>query len=329
MREMKLRRRLLMSAIGAVAISLCAVPPMFAQDGGGEAPIPQLHYRLEQDFFKYPAGSIIGRTTGITVGPEGNIVTLNRGYRPIIEFNSDGTFLRYWGEGSTMFHGAHTVRFDAQGDLWYVNAGDNVVYRFDSERRTVGTLGTNPEPWTWLTHVYEQGARRVTALYQPTDIAWSQDGSSFVADGYGNSRVAKFDKDGNFAMAWGERGRRPGQFSTLHGIVIDNNDIVYVADRGNSRIQVFDTEGNQKAVWDLPTAPWTLCLTNGPEQVMFVGSTGRVYKMDLNGKILGAFGRRGRMLGNVDSVHQIACPDENTLYMAHTYAAHFDKWVAE
>ena len=266
-----------MLAIGAMAISLCAVPPMFAQEGGvGEASIPQLQFRLVQDFFKYPPSSVIGRTTGVTVGPKGNIATLNRGYRPVMEFNSDGTFLRSWGEGSTMFAGAHVVRFDASGNLWYVNAADNNVFRFDSE-----------------------------------------------------GRIAKFDKDGNFVMSWGERGSRPGQFNTPHGLVIDNNDIVYVADRGNSRIQVFDTEGNQKAVWDLPTAPWTLCLTNGPEQVMFVGSVGRIYKMDLTGKILGAFGRRGRMPGTIDSVHQIACPDEKTLYLAHTYASRFDKWVAE
>lgn len=327
---MKTRTRFLTSAIGAVAILLCSVAPMFAQGGGaGDAPIPQLQFRLVEDFFQYPPGSVIGRTTGVAVGADGTIATLNRGYRPVIEFNADGTFLRSWGEGSTMFHGAHVLRFDAQGNLWYVNAGDNNVFRFDSKRRTMGTLGTNPEPWTWLTHVYEHGARSVTALYQPTDIAWSKDGSSFVADGYGNSRIAKFSKDGNFVTSWGQRGSRPGQFNTPHGLVIDKNDIVYVADRGNSRIQVFDIEGKQKAVWDLPTAPWTLCLTNGPEQVMFVGSVGRIYKMDLNGKVLGAFGHGGRMPGSIDSVHQIACPDEKTLYLAHTYASRFDKWVAQ
>lgn len=323
------RTRFLTSAISALVITLCAVMPVFAQNGDADAQIPQLQFRLVEGFFQYPAGSVIGRTTGMTVGPDGTIVTLNRGYRPVMEFNADGTFLRSWGEGSAMFHGAHTVRFDRQGDLWYVNAGDNNIYRFDSERRTLGVLGTNPEPWTWLTHVYEQGARRRTALYQPTDIAWTKDGSSYVADGYGNSRVAKFDPDGNFVMAWGERGSRPGQFNTPHGIAIDDNDLVYVADRANSRVQVFDSEGNQKAVWDLPTAPWTLCFTNGPQQVMFVGSVGRVYKMGLTGEILGVFGSPGRMPGTIDSVHQIACPDENTLYMAHTYASRFDKWVAE
>ena len=150
-----------------------------------------------------------------------------------------------------MFVGAHPVRFDPQGNLWYVDAADDIIYRFDSEGRTVGTLGTNPEPWTWLTHVIERAAIGKASFYQETDIGWSKDGSMFVSDGYGNSRVAKFDKDGNFVKAWGERGGAPGQFNTPHSLVVDNNDIVYVADRGNSRIQTFDTDGNRKNVWRL------------------------------------------------------------------------------
>jgi DNA-binding beta-propeller fold protein YncE len=228
-----------------------------------------------------------------------------------------------------MFEGAHSVRFDPQGHLWYVDAADNIIFRFDAEGRTVGTLGTNPEPWTWLTHVIERAVPGRASLYQETDIGWSKDGSMFVSDGYGNSRVAKFDKDGNFVKFWGERGAQPGNFNTPHSLVVDPNDVVYVADRGNSRIQTFDTEGNRKAVWNMPTAPWSLCLTNGPNPVMFVGSVGRVYKMDLTGKILGVFGRTGRMPGTLDSIHQLACPDEKTLYLANLYASRLDKWVAQ
>ena len=192
-----------------------------------------------ENFFHYPANSIVGRVSGIAVGPTGNIVALNRGYHPVLEFKSDGTFVRSWGEGSTMFVGAHAVRFDPQGNLWYVDAADNIIYRFDSEGRTVGTLGTNPEPWTWLTHVIERAVPGRASFYQETDIGWSKDGSMFVSDGYGNSRVAKFDKDGNFVKAWGERGGQPGNFNTPHSLVVDNNDVIYVADRGNSRIQIF------------------------------------------------------------------------------------------
>ena len=325
-----MKRNFVIPASCAVSISLCVVAAMHAQEGGaGAPPIPRLPFRLVENFFHYPAYSIVGRVSGIAVAPNGAIVVLNRGHHPMMEFKSDGTFVRSWGEGSKMFEGAHTVRFDLQGNLWYVDAADNIIFRFDSEGRTVGTLGTNPEPWTYLTHVFERGVRGRAALYQQTDIGWGKDGSSYVADGYGNSRVAKFDKDGNFVKAWGERGAQPGNFNTPHGLVVDNNDVVYVADRGNSRIQVFDAEGSQKGVWNMPTAPWALCLTNGPNQVMFVGSVGRVYKMDLGGKILGSFGRPGRMPGTIDSIHQLACPDERTVYLANLYASRPDKWVAQ
>src|SRR5690348_13625778 len=260
-----MKKRLLVSAVCAVAISFLGVALMRAQGEGenaggraGAAAIPQLPFHLMENFFHYPANDVVGRTTGVAINPKtGNIVTLNRGYHPVLEFKSDGSFVRSWGEGSGMFAGAHQVRFDPQGNLWYVDAADDIIYRFDSEGRTVGTLGTNPEPWTWLTHVIERAARGKAAFYQETDIGWS--------------------KDGSILKACGERGGQPGNFNAPHILVVDNNDVIYVADRGNSRVQTFDTEGNLKAVWNLPTAPWALCLTKGPTQVMFVGSVGRVY----------------------------------------------------
>lgn len=325
-----MKRRLVTSAALAALLAALIAVPMQAQGGGApSAPIPALPFHLVDNFFHYPGHSIIGRVTGVDVAANGNIVTLNRGHHPVLEFKPDGSFVSTWGEGSKMFDGAHQVRFDRQGNLWYVDAADNIIYRFDSEGRTTGTLGTNPEPWTYATHVIERAVPGKAALYQETDIGWSRDGSMFVSDGYGNSRVAKYDKDGNFVKAWGERGTRPGDFNTPHSLVVDNNDVIYVADRGNSRIQTFDTEGNLKNVWNLPTAPWALCLTRGANQVLFVGSVGRVYKMDLSGKVLGAFGRPGRMPGTIDSIHALACPDEKTLYLANLYASRFDKWISE
>ena len=326
-----MKKGFLLSAAFAAAISIFAVVPMNAQRNrdAAAANIPQLPFRLVEDFYHYPANSIVGRVSGVAVGPKGNVMALNRGYHPVQEFTAEGQFVRSWGEGSTMFVGAHALRFDPQGNLWYVDAADDIIYRFDSEGRTVGTLGTNPEPWTWLTHVIEHAAPGKASFYQETDIGWSKDGSSFVSDGYGNSRVVKFNKDGNFVKTWGERGTEPGDFNTPHSLVVDDNDVVYVADRGNSRIQVFDTDGNRKAVWDLPTAPWALCLTKGPNQVMVVGSVGHVYKMDLTGKILGEFGRPGKMPGTIDSIHGIACPDEKNVFLANLYASRLDKWVAQ
>lgn len=319
------------TAVGcAAAIALCATAPIAAQGGGGQQ-IPQLPFKLVENFFKYPAYSVIGRLSGVASSPDGQrIVALIRGYKPVLEFNAkDGSFVRTWGEGSTMFHGAHALRYDPQGNLWYVNAGDNVIAKFDHDGRVVGVLGNNPEPWTWLTHVIEHAIPGKANFYHQTDITWGKDGTSYIADGYGNSRVVAFDKDGNFLTQWGERGGARGQFNTPHGIAIDNNEVLYVADRGNSRIQTFDTKGNLKAVWDLPTAPWSLCMTTGANQVLFVGSVSRVYKMSLDGKILGVFGKAGRMPGTIDSIHQLACPDEKTLILANLYSNRLDKWVSE
>ena len=317
------------SFLVAALLGACAIFPVAAQDMAANGPaIAQLPFHAVDNFFRYPAHYVMGRASGIAVSPKGMIVALNRGHHPVLEFKPDGSFIGSWGEGSKMFEGAHTVRFDKDGDLWYIDSADNMIYRFDAEGRTAGALGQMSEPWTFLTHVIEGAVRSKTNFYQETDIGWSRDGSSFVADGYGNSRVAKFDKDGNFVKAWGERGAQPGNFNTPHSLVVDNNDIIYVADRGNSRIQTFDTEGNLKNVWRLPTAPWSLCLTNGPSPVMFVGSVGRVYKMSLDGKVLGMFGRAGRMPGTIDSIHSIACPDEKTVYLANLYSSRMDKYVA-
>src|SRR5579859_362605 len=118
--EASMKKRFWMSAVYTAAISLCAVVSMNAQGGGGgamargvspggAAPISQLSFHLVENFFHYPANYIIGRVSGIAVGPTGNIVALNRGYHPVLEFKPDGAFVRSWGEGSGMFTGAHQV----------------------------------------------------------------------------------------------------------------------------------------------------------------------------------------------------------------------------
>jgi len=126
-----MKKRFLISGVCYAAMSLCVVATMKAQGGGGTAAIPQLPYHLAEGFFHYPPNSVVGRASGIAVSPAGNILALNRGYHPVQEFKSDGSFIRSWGEGSTMFVGAHSLRFDPQGNLWYVDAADDIIYRFD------------------------------------------------------------------------------------------------------------------------------------------------------------------------------------------------------
>lgn len=154
-------------------------------------------------------------------------------------------------------------------------------------------------------------------------MAWDAAGDIFVADGSGNSRIAKFDKNGVYLKSWGTRGTAPGQFNTPHTIVVDAQGNVYVGDRGNKRIQVFDTDGNPKAQYTNVGAPWALCITSGPHQYLYTSDSNSndfdsatIYKMELDGKILGKFGAGGKQLKEFGTVHELDCRKENELYVA-------------
>ena len=328
------KKKFILAMVFQVAFGVIHIASAAAQASPGTqanaATAAQLPLRLVENFFHYPATYVMGEVIGVAVNARGHVFLLNRGYHPLIEFDAEGKFLRSMGEGSALFEGAHSIRFDPQDNMWYIDASSNMVIKFDLEGRTQEVLGMRPEPWTWLTHVIEHAVPNKTAFYQPTDVTWGADGSVYISDGYGNSRVAKFNKEGNFVKAWGERGTGEGEFNTPHSIVIDNNQTLYVADRGNGRIQVFDTDGNFKKVWNnLPGPPWSFCITPGPAQVIYVGSVGKIYKLDLTGKVLGTFGHYGRTPGTMDWVHAVACPDEKTVFVAEEQAWRLDKFVAQ
>ena len=158
---------------------------------------------------------------------------------------------------------------------------------------------------------------------RPTDVAWDAAGNIFVADGYNNSRVAKFDKDGKYIKSWGSRGTQPGQFHTVHSIATDAKGNVYVGDRENRRIQVFDNDGNFKSMYINVGAPWAVCITPGQHQYLYSSNSngtadmdnGEIYKMELDGKILGKFGSAGKQLKEFGSVHEIDCRNPNEVYV--------------
>jgi 6-bladed beta-propeller len=159
---------------------------------------------------------------------------------------------------------------------------------------------------------------------RPTDVAWDAQGNIFISDGYGNARVAKFDKNGVFVKTWGSSGTGPGQFNTLHSIATDAQGNVYVGDRGNRRIQVFDNNGTFKTMYLNVGAPWAVCITPGPHQYLYSSNSngtgdfdhdGEIYKMELDGKIVGKFGKAGKLLKEFGSVHEIDCRNENELYV--------------
>jgi sugar lactone lactonase YvrE len=160
---------------------------------------------------------------------------------------------------------------------------------------------------------------------RPTDIAFDAQGNIFVADGQGNARVAKFDKDGVFVKSWGSKGNGDGQFDVVRSIAITADGDVYVADGGNNhRIQVFDNNGTYKRQFPAVGNPQAICLTTGANPILYVSNTnppnnidtaGEIYKMDLNGKLLGKFGRAGKMLKEFGTTNAIDCRNPNQLYV--------------
>ena len=291
---------------------LCSAP-VFAQ----QVRAPELPYKPEADFLRLPQGMYLGEAAGVAVNSKGDIFVYNRGEKTrLLEFDPEGNYIRTIGDGLYGFVFAHSVKIDKSDNIWCVDEGSNTVIELDPAGAHVKmVLGRRPEPVSHLLPGQPEPAPPDWQFNRPTDVAFDSKGDIFVTDGYVNSRVVKYDKFGNRLKEWGTRGTAPGQFHTPHTIAVDAQDRLYVGDRENNRIQVFDADGNFIAQWTNVGAPWALCITPGPHQVIYSSDSrpGRIYKLDLNGNILGVFGKAGKQPGEFGWVHQIACPSENVL----------------
>lgn len=268
----------------------------------------------------------------------------------LLEFGPDGKFIREIGKNLYAWSFGHAVRIDKDDNIWAIDKGSDMVVRFNPEGRVTMVFGRKQEASDETTGPLKHPVPPLPAedgrFRQVTDVAFGPEGDIFISDGYINSRIAKADKDGNWIKSWGNRGTNPGEFNTPHNIAADAKGNVYVADRGNRRIQVFDSEGKflriitvdvpfdenarpaignkpdlktyQQVQTFVPGAPWTVCITPPPNQVLYTSDAypGRVYKLSLDGKVLGVLGQSGKQLKQFGWVHAIACPSENEIYVA-------------
>jgi len=217
---------------------------------------------------------------------------------------------------------AAQVRVDPADNIWAVDEMSNMVMKFDPEGRVAMLLGRKAESEFIPPRAPAgDGAGQPTDLFnRPTDVAWDAAGNIFVADGAGNARVAKFDKDGKFLKSWGKRGAGPGEFANVLSIAVDAQGNVYTGDGGNKRIQVFDNNGVFKTSFSNFGNAQAMCITKGASPFLYVSNSnpwndidvaGEIYRMRLDGTVLGKFGRAGRLLKEFGAVNSIDCPTDN------------------
>jgi len=313
------------------------------------AQVPEISFDSSEPL-KLPEKVNFGETAGVATDSKGDVFVYTRTGHPTVtfgtarpfahggsklyEFDKTGKFMREIGKDSYAFLVAQQVRVDPQDNVWVVDQMSSTVIKFDPNGRVQLLLGRKSEseriPAAPLTNVLTprgglpgEGVK-ADIFERPTDVSWDADGNIYVADGYGNARVAKFDKNGKFITSWGSRGTAQGQFNTLLGIAVDKQNNVYVADSGNKRIQVFDTDGKfKREIKDIGT-PGAICINPGAHQYLYssnsnttedLDSNGEIYRLELDGRIVGKFGRAGKSLKEFDVANAIDCRSENDLYV--------------
>ena len=274
---------------------------------------PDLGYRPVPDVFKLPPGVNFGPCSSVAVTSKGNLLVFNRSALALMEFNSQGKYLRDLARG--VFTLPHGLRVDAEANIWATDTGSHIVVKMDPKGRIQMVLGIKGNTAEW------HPAGHLRCFNEPNDVAFGRDGEIYVSQGHGKgeSRLLKFDADGNFLKTWGGEGSGPGQFKQPHSIVTDARGNLYVADRSNQRIQVFDGDGNFLRETRHPGTPCGLCLMrDGKHLMMAHGHAGKIIKLDLQGNVLGATGGQGKGPNRYGEAHFLALDRKEDIYVADT-----------
>ena len=354
-----------MKRIVIALVALLGVAPQAQQS------VPEIPFDSVPNFLKLPPDMNFGEASGVAVNSKGEVAVYTRSNSAggpayaatasqILLFDKTGKFLREVGKGLYAWSYAHAIRFDKDDNLWAIDKGSDMIVRINPEGHVTMVFGRKKEasdeaePWTRVTPPRPpvNGQFR-----QPTDVAWDTDGNIYISDGYINSRVAKFTRDGDWVASLGEPGGgKLGNLNTPHTISYDAKGFIYVGDRGNRRIQVIDPKTNtfvREIKIDAPVpadaqpwmgakpdvarllaadappgsatmapgAPWAICVSapNAQGQQFIYSSDafpGRVYKLTLDGKLVGMLGKSGHQAKQFGWIHEIACPSENEIYVA-------------
>jgi DNA-binding beta-propeller fold protein YncE len=288
-----------------------------------------MNYRPVEKWGALPEGMSFVEATSVAVDANDDVYVFNRGRHPVIVFDRAGRFRRTWGEG--LFRRAHGITIGPDGTLWLTDDLHHTIRQFTPDGKCLLTIGDPDTPSTL------QGGK---PFNRPTHVAISpKTGDVFISDGYGNSRVHKYDPKGRHLLSWGEPGTDPGCFNLPHNLATDAAGLVYVADRENHRVQIFDPGGRYLGQWNNLHRPCGLAADARLGDVFFVGELpthlavnkdvpnlgARVSILSLKGELLGRIGGRfaGERPGEFVAPHGCAVDSRGDLYVAEV------SWTAQ
>lgn len=317
-----------------ISISLAAIMYLFAgcaipeEKNAEKRSFDSPSYELAENWAKFPEDFALGNPAGVGIDSDGHLWVFHRaGGVPIgapegtrIQQNmitkldrASGEILSSWGKG--LFVKPHGLEIDENNHIWVTDVGLHQVFKFSSDGELLMSLG-------------EPGVAGDDAAHfdRPTDVAAAPDGAFYVSDGYGNSRIMKFSADGTFLFQWGTLGSGNGQFHIPHGIDLDGDGHVYVADRENNRIQKFDPKGRFLAVWQNQGTDQlhSVAIDRKRNQLFgidyWVGDDGVVrgsdiFRFDLDLKLQAQFGRTGSYIGPATRYHDLCVDAGGNIYL--------------
>jgi sugar lactone lactonase YvrE len=306
---------------------------------------PDIPFKVVPNFMKLPPNIYMGEGIGIATNSKGHIfVNTCAQQTRNFEFDQNGNYVREIGKDLYGFVFCHGIRVDAQDNIWVIDEGANSIIKFNPAGRVTMVLGRRAGfPYNGMEPpAKEANPAPPYTFKRPTDVAFDAAGNIFVADGYGNSRIVKYDKDGRFVKQVGSRGSGPSQFNLIHAIAVDAKGNVYGGSRSDQRILVFDNDLNYKTVYDHVGAPWSLCITPGPHQYLYTSNSnpdnqdmqlakvsGQIFKMELDGTVLGKFGVPGKEQGQFSTVHGIDCRVDNEILVSEIVEWRFQKFILQ
>ena len=296
-------------------------------DPGAQGPVlgeGDFRYELTgKNWGNLPEGWFYKEATAVAVDANDRIYVFNRGTSPMIVFDTDGNMVDHWGEG--VFKNPHGISVARDGNLWCVDNGDSTVRKMSPSGELLMTLGEAGKPSPKMSGV---------PFSVPTHVAVDpNNGDFYVADGYSNASVHKFNEGGELIKTWGESGTDPGQFNIVHNIATDRDGMVYVADRENHRIQKFSPDGEfQMQVVNMSRAAAIYIDTRGAEDLIYIGEYfggiasndvgtnlgPRITVLKTNGDRVARIGAEpyGSQTGRFYSPHGIAVDSKGNIYVA-------------